>query len=244
MNAQWYALQVSTGSELMISNNIMKMAQVKGISDQVIDTFACVRKVIQLKKQGRKFSAETLLPGYIFVRVIEFSPHIWHFFKEIFGVIRVLEETPIAEHEIEHLYSQSSGELEVQMEQQEGVAVDVESDLSSLNTSQASFSSVGGQEEENDSYTSLNHNDMLSTAVEEVTVGLQEAKAKKLVRSIQKLGKTFIRVPLAIYRYVLQKNEAIMVTERQLPLFVKQLLEFLGRHHHELEYRSTLYVQP
>lgn len=115
MQQQWYALHVKTGSELLIAENILKISALRNLSDSIIATFSGIKKVVGMKKAGRRLSAEILMPGYIFVQVANYSPQVWHFLKEISGVFRIFDQLPIDEQKINELYDQCKGEVEVEI---------------------------------------------------------------------------------------------------------------------------------
>lgn len=113
----WYALQVRNGFELEIADRLNQYAAVKNLHSLIKGIFAGVKKVVKMTPKGRKLNIDSVLTGYIFVKLDELTAELWHFFKGLPGVYKVLDSSPISSEEIEKLHSLCKGEVEVKIDE-------------------------------------------------------------------------------------------------------------------------------
>ncbi|KQN97042.1 transcription termination/antitermination NusG family protein [Paenibacillus sp. Leaf72] len=197
-STNWYALQVRTGFELEIAENVKRFAQMKNLKEQIKDTFAGVKKIVRMTTRGRKLDSEAVLTGYIFVKLDELTGTLWHFLKSVPGVYKILDMLPISSEEIEKMHLECAGEVEVRID----VKVET-SDVSEKaeNESQCvaeEFSTPAVQRDEKGVMGSERCTHSVGTeGVRKTTL------FGKLFRSFEKGSKEIFRIPISVYKDIL-----------------------------------------
>ena len=108
--SNWFILQVRSGEEKKILENIKTQAQKKGLLDKIDETLIPSEEVIEMKK-GKKISSERrFLPGYLLMRMT-MTDDIWHTIKGVPKVSGFLggikgEPTPVSQIEIDKIRNQ------------------------------------------------------------------------------------------------------------------------------------------
>lgn len=108
--SEWFILQVRSGEEKKILENIRSQAQKKGLLDKIDETLIPSEEVIEMKK-GKKISSERrFFPGYLLMKMI-MTNDVWHIIKNVPKVSGFLggkkgEPTPVSEVEIDKIKKQ------------------------------------------------------------------------------------------------------------------------------------------
>lgn len=80
MSAQWYVVNVHSGSEKKVAESIKEQAILKKMEDKIFEVLVPIEKVIEIKK-GVKVSGERkFFPGYVLVNMV-MSDAAWHVVK-------------------------------------------------------------------------------------------------------------------------------------------------------------------
>ncbi|OZQ85754.1 transcription termination/antitermination NusG family protein [Paenibacillus sp. VTT E-133291] len=212
----WYALQVKTGQEFEIAEVIYKYANFKNLADKITDIFSGVKKIVKMTSKGRRIDAEPVLNGYIFVKLLQdMTGEIWHLLKNVPGVFKVLDMLPISEEEIEHLQKKCVGEIEFKIEVKDETELDKQEHITTV---------IDENEEAHlCSDTTLNEvrNDLNGTdASDKLEVNKKQRFSQKgestpysyiktLMYSFIKGGKKVFRIPLPVYREILEADELL-----------------------------------
>jgi|GEM_PF-4231993 len=108
----WYAVQVKTGSEEALVYNIR---QYYSQSNPVKKAVTATNRVVTFSKSGIRENYETILKGYIFIKVSEMNANVWHWLKKFPGVIRVLREKPLSREEIKNVLKYCGQEARIKV---------------------------------------------------------------------------------------------------------------------------------
>ncbi|KGP78388.1 MULTISPECIES: transcription termination/antitermination protein NusG [Paenibacillus] len=196
----WYALQVKTGFELEIAHRLNQYAVVKKVNGLIHGIFAGVKKVVNLTTKGRKLNVDSVLSGYIFVKLEDLSAELWHFFKEVPGVYKVLDWSPISSEEIEHLHNQCKGEVEVEVPFKAEEPTVSHQSLDSLhnpNTVESCQQSIEEETNVTEDYQTIYNSDI------DADNNVEKLSLFSLAFDIVRKGKrTLMRIPISLYREV------------------------------------------
>ncbi|MFI3242171.1 MAG: transcription termination/antitermination protein NusG [Alphaproteobacteria bacterium] len=109
MSARWYVVHVHSGCEKKVSASITEQAELKGLSEQILEIMIPTEEVVEIKK-GQKVSSERkFFPGYILVKMV-MSDEAWSLIKNTHKVTNFLgnrnKPLPISEREAQKIISQ------------------------------------------------------------------------------------------------------------------------------------------
>jgi len=208
--SNWYALQVRTGFEMDTANKVLHFAKMSNLTDLVHDVFAGVKKIIRMTGKGRKLEADPVLTGYIFVKVAQMSNEMWHFFKSIPGVYKILDMLPISAEEIERMQDNCRGEVEVRitpLEVEQPVStnevVDSEEAIErgmTLVFEQENTEKMDAQLVQHSTSPSVNHE------IQAVETSNKESVLKQVMTSFVKGTKEVWRIPISLYNAAAEYN--------------------------------------
>tara|TARA_B100000886_G_C20236406_1_gene412756 strand:- start:70 stop:597 length:528 start_codon:yes stop_codon:yes gene_type:complete len=106
----WYILQVFSGSEKKVLDNILALALKKGQRDKIEKWLIPAEDVIEMKR-GKKINSERkFFPGYLILKML-MTDEIWHIVKGVPKVSGFLggkkgEPSPVSQKEIDKIINQ------------------------------------------------------------------------------------------------------------------------------------------
>ena len=106
----WYILQVFSGSEKKVLDNILALALKKGQRDKIEKWLIPAEDVIEMKR-GKKINSERkFFPGYLILKML-MTDDIWHIVKGVPKVSGFLggkkgEPSPVSQKEIDKIINQ------------------------------------------------------------------------------------------------------------------------------------------
>ena len=106
----WYILQVFSGSEKKVLDNILAQATKKGHRDKIEKWLIPAEDVIEMKR-GKKINSERkFFPGYLILKML-MTDDIWHIVKGVPKVSGFLggkkgEPSPVSQKEIDKIINQ------------------------------------------------------------------------------------------------------------------------------------------
>tara|TARA_B100000989_G_scaffold298876_1_gene290648 strand:+ start:304 stop:831 length:528 start_codon:yes stop_codon:yes gene_type:complete len=112
----WYILQVFSGSEKKVLDNILAQAKKKGHRDKIEKWLIPSEDVIEMKR-GKKINSERkFFPGYLILRML-MTDDIWHIVRGVPKVSGFLggkkgEPSPVSQKEIDKIINQVKEGLE------------------------------------------------------------------------------------------------------------------------------------
>ncbi|MGB9845899.1 MAG: transcription termination/antitermination protein NusG [Desulfotomaculales bacterium] len=118
----WYALQVFTGQELEIAYRVEQRARC--LAQGITRVVAGLKHVARLGADGRvaRRTYERVIPSYIFIEVPgPLTADIYQLVRSVPGVCRIFAE-PIADQEMQPVFSAIEAQVEVSHEDAEKVA--------------------------------------------------------------------------------------------------------------------------
>jgi len=107
---QWYILQVYSGFEKKVTDNILLQSEKKGLRDNIEEVLIPSEDVIEMKK-GKKINTERkFFPGYVLMKML-MTDELWHIVKTIPKVSGFLggkkgEPSPVSQKEIDSILNQ------------------------------------------------------------------------------------------------------------------------------------------
>ena len=107
---QWYILQVYSGYEKKVKDNLLAQIEKKGLKKNIEEILIPSEDVIEMKK-GKKVNAERkFFPGYILMRMI-MDDEIWHIVRTLPKVNGFLggkkgEPIPVSQKEVDSIRNQ------------------------------------------------------------------------------------------------------------------------------------------
>ncbi|MBK92967.1 MAG: transcription termination/antitermination protein NusG [Rickettsiales bacterium] len=110
MLMDWYILQVFSGSEKKVLDNILALALKKGQRDKIEKWLIPAEDVIEMKR-GKKINSERkFFPGYLILKML-MTDDIWHIVKGVPKVSGFLggkkgEPSPVSQKEIDKIINQ------------------------------------------------------------------------------------------------------------------------------------------
>lgn len=81
----WYIIHTSSGSELVVRDNILKMVENNGLQDQIFDVKVLEEEEVVESKGKRKVVMRKKFPTYAFIKMI-YSDHVYYKVTTIRGV--------------------------------------------------------------------------------------------------------------------------------------------------------------
>ena len=133
---RWYALHAYSGQEGSVRKNLLRHAELAGLTPMITDIFVPMEQVAEIKSGEKKISKRKLLPGYVLIRLPEHPERhaeLWHMIMETPGISGFIGGTrnapaPVADAEVNAMIEETRGERErpkpkVQFEQGERVKI-------------------------------------------------------------------------------------------------------------------------
>lgn len=115
---QWFAVQVLSGQEQKVHDNIAKRIKAEEIGDLVYEVLVPTERVSEIKRGKKTETTRKLMPGYVIVNMHLLDPQnqlmdrAWYFIKETPGVLGFAgnkeKPVPLRASEVETLLSQVS----------------------------------------------------------------------------------------------------------------------------------------
>lgn len=81
----WYIIHTSSGSEMVVRDNILKMVENNGLQDQIFDVKVIEEEEVVESKGKRKVVMKKKYPTYAFIKMI-YSDHVYYKVTSIRGV--------------------------------------------------------------------------------------------------------------------------------------------------------------
>ncbi len=108
--SNWYILQVYSGQEKRVSEQIKAQTLKKGLSDKIEEINIPSEEVIEMKKGKNVNSERRFFPGYILIKML-MNDDLWHTIKNIPKVSGFLggkkgEPSPVSQSEIDSIMLQ------------------------------------------------------------------------------------------------------------------------------------------
>jgi len=113
---QWYVVQVLSGSEKKVRDNILKRIKSEEMGDYIFDVLIPTERVQEIKRGKRSETTRKFFPGYVIINMHlldeEGKPieKTWYFIRETPGVLNFagnkLHPTPMSRKEVESLLAQ------------------------------------------------------------------------------------------------------------------------------------------
>ena len=108
-SALWYAVNVYSGFEKKVAENIREQAEKKGLSDQIEQVLVPTEDVIEVKKGAKVVTERKFIPGYILVKMV-MTDDAWHLVKNTPKVSGFLgargKPSPVSPAEIDRILAQ------------------------------------------------------------------------------------------------------------------------------------------
>ena len=106
---RWYVIDVYSGSEKRVAQNIEDKVAKKGLSDQILKVLVPTEKVVELRRGVKVQKEKSFFPGYVLVQMI-LSDESWALIRGVPRVSRLLggmqRPSPIGDREVERLMGQ------------------------------------------------------------------------------------------------------------------------------------------
>lgn len=113
---QWFAVQVLSGQEQKVHDNLVKRIKTEEISDLVYEVLVPTERVSEIKRGKKTETTRKLMPGYVIVNMHLLDEHnqlmdrAWYFIKDTPGVLGFAgnkdKPVPMRPSEVETLLSQ------------------------------------------------------------------------------------------------------------------------------------------
>ena len=117
--SQWYVVQVLSGQEQKVHDNLLKRIKTEEMGDYVYDVVLPTERVSEIKRGKKTETTRKFFPGYIIVNMWLFDEakqlvgKTWYFIRDTPGVIGFAgtKDRPIAmhQHEVDGLLAQVRG---------------------------------------------------------------------------------------------------------------------------------------
>jgi transcriptional antiterminator NusG len=123
--ARWYAVQVASGCEKRVKNNLEQRIRTLEVSDRVFQVQIPQTPTVKIRKDGsRQHSQEKVFPGYVLVQMV-MDDEAWQVVKNTPNVINFVgaeqkrhygrgrghvEPTPLTASEVERIFKQAEGQ--------------------------------------------------------------------------------------------------------------------------------------
>ena len=103
---QWYTLQVSSGFEEKVENEIKQRIKGVDMSDKIFDVMVPREKTIEIKNGNRKVLDKKIFQGYVLVEA-KLTDEVWYILRNTPGVTGFVgagnTPTPVSENEIKEI---------------------------------------------------------------------------------------------------------------------------------------------
>jgi transcription termination/antitermination protein NusG len=101
--ALWYVVHTYAGYENKVKDNIEKITENRGMTDQILDVVIPVQDVVEVKNGTKKIVQQKVYPGYVLIRMF-MNDDTWYIIRNTRGVTSFVgpgsKPVPIPEHEI------------------------------------------------------------------------------------------------------------------------------------------------
>ncbi|MEB3702737.1 Transcription termination/antitermination factor NusG [Candidatus Bealeia paramacronuclearis] len=108
-SALWYVVNVYSGFEKKVADNIREQAEKKGLSDQIEQILVPTEEVIEVKKGAKVATERKFFPGYILIKMM-MTDDAWHLVKNTPKVSGFLggrgKPFPVSPAEIDRILAQ------------------------------------------------------------------------------------------------------------------------------------------
>ena len=109
MAKRWYVLQVYSGFEKKISQQIKEQAELKGLADHIGDIIVPTEEVMEVRRAQKVNTERKFFPGYVLIHM-DMSDEAWHLVKDVPKVTGFLgnkhKPSPITDAEAERIMKQ------------------------------------------------------------------------------------------------------------------------------------------
>ena len=109
MAHNWYVIHVYSGLEKKVAQSIKEQAEIKGMSEQILDVLVPTEEVVEMRRGSKVNSERKFFPGYVLVRM-ELTDETWHLVKNTPKVTGFLggrgKPHPISQGEAERIIKQ------------------------------------------------------------------------------------------------------------------------------------------
>lgn len=103
----WYALQVQTGQEKRVADEIMRRAEANDMQDLILQTLVPEREVNVYRNGERRVERQRIFPSYVYVHVCLTDPS-WYIVRNTPGVIGFVgtktTPIPVPEEDMERIF--------------------------------------------------------------------------------------------------------------------------------------------
>jgi len=116
---QWFAVQVLSGQEQKVHDNMNKRIKTEEMSDLIYEVLVPTERVSEIKRGKKTETTRKLMPGYIIVNMHlldegnQLVSRTWYFVRETPGVLGFAgtrdRPVPMPRHEIDTLIAQVKG---------------------------------------------------------------------------------------------------------------------------------------
>lgn len=83
--ARWYVVHTYSGHENKVKVNILKMAENRGLQDQILDVAVPNQNVLEVKDGQKKIKTKKMFPGYVIIKMVV-SNESWYLVRNTQGV--------------------------------------------------------------------------------------------------------------------------------------------------------------
>ena len=109
MDLRWYVVNVHSGCEKKVAENIKEQAVLKKMEDRITEVMIPTENVVEVKKGAKVSTERKFFPGYILVKMA-MSDEAWHLVKDNPNVTNFLgsrnKPFPITEAEAQRIITQ------------------------------------------------------------------------------------------------------------------------------------------
>jgi len=116
---QWFAVQVLSGQESKVHDNMVKRIKTEEMSDLIYEVLVPTERVSEIKRGKRSETTRKLMPGYVMVNMhlldenAQLVSKTWYFIKDTPGVLGFAgtkdRPVPMQPSEVEVLVAQAHG---------------------------------------------------------------------------------------------------------------------------------------
>lgn len=111
---KWYAVHTYSGYENKVADNILKVADNRGMRDQIVEVSVPTETVVEIKEDKRKEVVRKLFPGYVLVKLAiaydekaketKMTDEVWYIIRNTRGVTGFVgpegRPVPLTEEEV------------------------------------------------------------------------------------------------------------------------------------------------
>lgn len=106
---RWYVVNVYSGFEKKVSEQIQEQASKKGLASHIGDILVPTEEVVEIKKGAKVTSERQFFPGYILIKM-DLSDEVWHLIRHTPKVSGFLgargKPTPVSQGEVDRILAQ------------------------------------------------------------------------------------------------------------------------------------------